>query len=255
MGPSRTESRRDRLHRSFPARRSSFPRTFAACWRRCRPVSRRCLRQPQGAAGRGLRGAGRGEGGRRALHRRRRRQGRRHRRWSPGRFPAGRSARPISPLLRVADPKACALSLAAAALVHPRQPGDDRRRHRHQRQILRRRLHAPDLPDASAMSAASVGTVGIVTANGGAIRLADHARPAVAARLARAGWRGRASAISPWRRHRTVSTSAGSTACGCKAGAFLNLGRDHLDYHPTHRGLSRRQAAPLGAAACRARRW
>ena len=27
------------------------------------------------------------------------------------------------------------------------------------------------------------------------------------------------------------------------AGGFTNLSRDHLDYHPTHRGLSRRQAA------------
>ncbi len=31
----------------------------------------------------------------------------------------------------------------------------------------------------------------------------------------------------------TASTSAGSTACGLPAAAFTNLGRDHMDYHPT----------------------
>ena len=29
------------------------------------------------------------------------------------------------------------------------------------------------------------------------------------------------------------STSAGSTACRLAAGGFTNLGRDHMDYHPT----------------------
>ena len=36
-----------------------------------------------------------------------------------------------------------------------------------------------------------------------------------------------------WRPPATGSTSAGSTACGLSAGGFTNLGRDHLDYHPT----------------------
>ena len=36
-----------------------------------------------------------------------------------------------------------------------------------------------------------------------------------------------------WRRRATGSTSAGSTACGSSAAGFTNLGRDHMDYHPT----------------------
>ena len=40
-----------------------------------------------------------------------------------------------------------------------------------------------------------------------------------------------------------------------KAAAFTNLGRDHLDYHPEHGGLSRGQAAPVHRAAAGRRHW
>ena len=36
-----------------------------------------------------------------------------------------------------------------------------------------------------------------------------------------------------------------------KAAGFTNLGRDHLDYHPTIDALSGRQAAPVLASCCR----
>ena len=58
-----------------------------------------------------------------------------------------------------------ALALVAAKF-YPRQPQNHRRRHRHQRQDLRRRLHAADLDARLAISAASIGTVGIVSPRG-----------------------------------------------------------------------------------------
>ena len=42
-----------------------------------------------------------------------------------------------------------------------------------------------------------------------------------------------ASPISRSKRRATGSSSAASTACGSPSGAFTNISRDHLDYHPS----------------------
>ena len=70
-------------------------------------------------------------------------------------------------------------------------------------------------------------------ADGRRLWLADDARPGDAAQDAGRHSPATASRISRWRPHRTASTSAGSTACGSRPRRFTNLGRDHLDYHPT----------------------
>ena len=66
-----------------------------------------------------------------------------------------------------------------------------------------------------------------------AIRQPDDARPGGAAPRPRPAGAARGSCTRRWRRRATVSTSAGSTACGSTAAGFTNLGRDHMDYHPT----------------------
>ena len=42
-----------------------------------------------------------------------------------------------------------------------------------------------------------------------------------------------ASPMRRWKPRATASTSAGSTASGSPPAGFTNLGRDHMDYHPT----------------------
>ena len=95
---------------------------------------------------------------------------------------------------------------------YPRQPADDRRRHRHQRQDLGRRLHAPDLAAARpCLRQHRHHRTGFAEAHD--LRLADHAgsdRAASAARRDR-GRRRHPSRAS--KRRRTGSTSTGSTAC------------------------------------------
>ena len=94
---------------------------------------------------------------------------------------------------------------------------------------------------ATGEQAASIGTIGLVSPNARGLRLADNARSRRAAPLARRARRTRALLIWRSRRPRTASTSIASTACAIAAGGFTNISRDHLDYHPTLRGLSRRQ--------------
>ena len=89
---------------------------------------------------------------------------------------------------------------------------DHRRRHRHQRQDLGRRLHAPDLAAARpCLGQHRHHRAGFAEAHG--LRLADHAGSDRAASAARRDRRATASPISPSRRPRTGSTSTGSTAC------------------------------------------
>ena len=84
-------------------------------------------------------------------------------------------------------------------------------------------------------------------AEGGDLRLAHHARSDRAARARSTGWRATASRISRWRPPRTGSTSIASTACASPPAASPILSRDHMDYHATRGGLSRRQADPVRA--------
>ena len=184
-------------------------------------------RQPQGRAGR-------------RILRARRRQGRRARAIvaepsraapSPSSPSGGRSAlgdavvRRSRRCARGARPRRRALLSAPAR--------DDRRRHRHQRQDLGRRLRAPDLGARSASrrprSAPSASSRAPRTVYGSLTtpdpvtlhRTLDAARAATASPI----WR--------WRRPRTGSTRSGSTACASPPAAFTNLSRDHLDYHAT----------------------
>ena len=104
-------------------------------------------------------------------------------------------------------------------------------RHRHQRQDLGGGLHAPDLRRARAQ-AASLGTIGLVKPDGGIY--------------------GGLTTPDPVALHRTLAELAGEgvthlaleasshgldqhrlDGVRLKAAAFTNLGRDHLDYHPT----------------------
>ena len=110
----------------------------------------------------------------------------------------------------------------AAARFYPRQPAHDRRGHRHQRQDLDRRLHAPDSGR------------GLVTgreprhprhrlAEARPSTAPDHARSDRAARILDETRRRRRHASRAWRRRPTGSTSTASTACGSTAAAFTNL--------------------------------
>ena len=81
--------------------------------------------------------------------------------------------------------------------------------------------------------AASIGTVGLVTPKReiyGSLTTPDPV--ALHRSLDELAARGRHPSRAS-RRPRTGSTSIGSTACAFAAGAFTNLSRDHLDYHPT----------------------
>ena len=110
--------------------------------------------------------------------------------------------------------------------------GNHRRRHRHQRQDFGRRVHAPDLDARSGMPAASIGTIGVVSPKGETY--------------------GSLTTPDPVELHRTLDQLAGEgvthlaleasshgldqhrlDGVRIAAGAFTNLSRDHLDYHPT----------------------
>ena len=120
--------------------------------------ARRHRRQPRGEEGRPVRGDRRRQGRRAALRRRRRWRAARSRSW---RKRCRRTPLPDGvAFVRVGNARR-ALALAAAKFFSA-PAGNHRRRHRHQRQDLGRRLHAPDLgsdrakrPRASAPSASS----------------------------------------------------------------------------------------------------
>ena len=107
--------------------------------------------------------------------------------------------------------------------------------------------------DALGHKAASLGTIGLVKPNGSVY--------------------GGLTTPDPVALHRTLAELAGEgvthlafeasshgldqfrlDGVRLKAAAFTNLGRDHLDYHPSDGGLSRRQAAPVHRAAAARRR-
>ena len=103
--------------------------------------------------------------------------------------------------------------------ILPEATRDDRRRHRHQRQDLGRGVHAPDLAAARpCLRQHRHHRPGVAEAHG--LRLADHAGSDRAASAARRDRRAMASPISPSRRHRTASTSTGSTACASRPAAL-----------------------------------
>ena len=136
-----------------------------------------------------------------------------------------------------------ALALAAAKF-YPRQPANHRRGHRHQRQDLGRGLHAADLAAARpCLRQHRHHRPGVAEAH--RLRLADHARSDRAASPARRDRGRRRHASRAWKPPRTGSISIGSTACASRAGGFTNLSRDHMDYHPDCRALSRRKAAAV----------
>ena len=85
---------------------------------------------------------------------------------------------------------------------------------------------------ACGRQAASLGTIGVVAPAGAHLRRADDARPRHAARDARDAAAGRGD---PPRDGGLVPRARPAQARrrGLAAGAFTNLGRDHLDYHPT----------------------
>ncbi len=87
------------------------------------------------------------------------------------------------PIVRVPDVRR-ALALAAAARCIRGQPGDHRRRHRHQRQDLGRRVHPPD-PRGVRPAGGEPRHHRRRRAVGRRLRLADDARPGDAARDAR----------------------------------------------------------------------
>ena len=109
---------------------------------------------------------------------------------------------------------------------------DHRGRHRHQRQDLGRRLHAPDLGGASAYAAASIGTIGVVSPGRrdyGSLTTPDPvALHRTLDELARDGVTHLAIEASSHGldQHRLDGVRIA-------AGGFTNISRDHLDYHPT----------------------
>ena len=173
-------------------------------------VARRHGRQPRGQARRRVRRGGRAPRPTACASRRRpwRRAPRRSSaRAAPPSLPAGAA------FVQVANARR-ALALAAARF-YPRQPDDDRRRHRHQRQDLGRRLHAPDLGGARPCGRQHRHhRRGDAEARG--LRLADHARSGRAASHARRARRRGRHASGASKRRRTASTSTGSTACASR---------------------------------------
>ena len=153
---------------------------------------------------------------------------------------AGRRAGP-----RAAEPRR-ALALMAARF-YPAQPDNHRRRHRHQRQDLGRRLHAPDLRRARPQG-----------------RLARHHRPGQARRrrLRRAhharsghaapdaGRAGRRGHHAPGLRGLLARARPASARRRAAEGRRLHQPRPRPSrLSPDHGGLSRRQAAPVRRAA------
>ena len=124
-----------------------------------------------------------------------------------------------------------ALALTAARFF-PRQPEIDRGRHRHQRQDLGRRFRAPDLDGALGHPAASIGTVGVVAPKREVYGSLTTPDPVALAQtldeLAREGVTHLAIEASSHGldQHRLDGVRV-------SVGAFTNLSRDHLDYHPT----------------------
>ena len=104
------------------------------------------------------------------------------------------------------------------------------------------------------MQAASIGTIGVVTPKREVYGSLTTPDPVGAASHARRNWPARASRI--WRMEASSHGLDQHRLDGVRvaAGGFTNLSRDHLDYHPTRRGLSRRQAAAVRGAGGRRRR-
>ena len=178
------------------------------------------------------------DAGRRVL-RARRRQGRRpelcRRRRSPrarASIVAERAPAVAAPGVRASRRRARGARAAPRARFYPRQPRDHRRRHRHQRQDLGRRLRR--------------GNLGALGHRGG---LARHAS---ASSRVRSTVYGSLTTPDPIALHQTLDRLAGAgvthlaleasshgldqkrlDGVRLAAGAFTNLSRDHLDYHAT----------------------
>ena len=185
--------------------------------------------------------------------------------WRP-RAPSGRPACRRGRCWRIAS-RAARLAQLAAGLAGS-QPRDRGRGDRDQRQDQHGRFPAPDLDRGRQRRPPALGTLGPDAPGLRSGPRPDHAGSGGAGCRR---WRGSpapASSTRRWRPRRTASISSAWTACGWRPAAFTNLTRDHLDYHGSRGGLSRRQAAavrrellPTGAPAvansrhgCR-RRW
>ena len=113
------------------------------------------------------------------------------------------------------------------------RPARDRRgRHRHQGQVLHRRLPARDL-DGAGQARRQPGHGRRGRAEGRDAALAHHARSGGDSRIAGAAESRTASSIWPSKPPAMAWISTGWTACQIAAGGFTNITRDHMDYHPT----------------------
>ena len=143
---------------------------------------------------------------------------------------SARRRSPAPPFVQVADARA-ALARAAARFF-PRQPETDRRRHRHQRQDLGRRLRAADLAVARPGGRPRSARIGVVsrplTVYGSLTTPDPIALHQTLDRLARAGVTHLALEASS---HGLDQKRLDGVRLA--AGAFTNLTRDHMDYHAT----------------------
>ena len=87
--------------------------------------------------------------------------------------------------------------------------------------------------EQAGLAAASIGTTGVVAPGRNDYGSLTTPDPVALHKLLAELAAMPASPMPPWKPPATVSTSAGSTACACRPAAFTNLGRDHMDYHPT----------------------
>ena len=175
-------------------------------------VSRPCRGQPRGEAGRSVLRARRQQDRWRALHRCgdcRRRGGDR------GRSSAARR----SPRAVRRHAKSAPRAGAGGGEILSAAARDDRGRHRHQRQDLGRGLHAADLAAARpCLRQHRHHRAGVAEAH--RLRLADDAGSDRAASPARRDRARRRHPSGASRRHRTGSTSTGSTACASPPAAL-----------------------------------
>ena len=204
---------------------------------------RRHRRQPQGQAGRPVRRDCGRQGRRRAFRADRPRRPARPRSWPSS---AADGAAGGSRLRSGRTTRGARLALAAARILSA-PAADDRAP---SPAPAARRRSPPSRARSgprSAIRRASIGTVGVVSPQARDLRLADHARSGRATTARSTNWRGEGVT------HLAIEASSHGLdqhrldGVRVAAGAFTNLTRDHLDYHPTHRGLSRGQAAAVRA--------